>query len=276
MRHFIILASILFLVASCKEIAPEIPCLSCDNGGGTINPEDKVVLIEEFTGVQCVNCPAGSAEIENLLAIHGKRMVAVSIHAGFFAEKFDNSNFDFKTQETENVQSFLGEPEGYPSAVVDRKIFSGEPDLQVSQQSWAGYIAQQLQQKSPINMKVQNTFNASSRQLTAAIEVISTEDLSNQDLALTAYITENNITDPQLTPAGVKNDYKHKHVLRKVLGPFSGESIKNSWPKGQVRTYTYSFTLPATWKSENCYVVAFVHKAVNSKEVIQATEVAIQ
>lgn len=276
MRNWLLALSALLLVASCKEIAPEIPCLSCDNGGGTVNPEDKVVLIEEFTGVQCVNCPAGSAEIENLLGIHGKKLVAVSIHAGFFAEKFDNSRFDFKTQETENVQSFLGEPEGYPSAVVDRKIFSGEPDLQVSQQSWAGYIAQQLQVKSPINMKVINTFNASTRQLTASIEVTSTEDLSNQELALTAYLTETNIEDPQLTPTGVVNNYKHKHVLRKVLSPFSGESIKNSWPIGQTRTYTYSFTVPASWKSENCHVVAFVHKAVSSKEVVQAAEEAIQ
>lgn len=276
MRPILLIVSVLLFFASCKEIAPEIPCLSCGMGGSTLNPEDKVVLIEEFTGVQCVNCPAGSAEIENLLAIHGKRLVAVSIHAGFFAEKFDDSKFDFKTQETENVQSFLGEPDGYPSAVVDRKIFNGEPDLQVSQQSWAGYIAQQLLVKSPVNLKVQNTFNTSSRQLTATVEVVSTEDLSNQELALTAYLTETNISDPQLTPAGVKSDYKHKHVLRKVLSPFSGESIKNSWPQGQVRTYSYSFTIPPTWNHENCHVVAFVHKAVNSKEVIQAAEENIQ
>jgi len=38
------------------------------------------VLVEEFTGVQCVNCPQGSQLIENLINTHGERLIAVSIH----------------------------------------------------------------------------------------------------------------------------------------------------------------------------------------------------
>ena len=60
----------------------------------------KKVLIEEFTGVRCVNCPEGSEKIETLLAIHGERLVAVSIHAGFFATAFSGEE-EFNTPEGE-------------------------------------------------------------------------------------------------------------------------------------------------------------------------------
>jgi hypothetical protein len=42
---------------------------------------DKVVLLEEFTGKGCTNCPKGSREIENLLTIFPDNLIAVSIHA---------------------------------------------------------------------------------------------------------------------------------------------------------------------------------------------------
>ncbi|MDV7402453.1 hypothetical protein RZS08_64120, partial [Arthrospira platensis SPKY1] len=65
------------------------------------------MLIEEFTGVRCVQCPAGSADIETYLAIHGEQLIAVSIHAGGFSFPFDESVHDFRTEEGEALNSFL-------------------------------------------------------------------------------------------------------------------------------------------------------------------------
>ncbi len=46
---------------------------------------NRVVLLEEFTGKGCTNCPKGSRELENLLTQFPNNLVAVSLHAGFFA-----------------------------------------------------------------------------------------------------------------------------------------------------------------------------------------------
>ncbi len=46
---------------------------------------NRVVLIEEFTGKGCTNCPKGSRELENLLTQFPNNLVAISLHAGFFA-----------------------------------------------------------------------------------------------------------------------------------------------------------------------------------------------
>src|ERR1700741_1300369 len=86
---------------------------------------DRKVLIEEFTGVRCVNCPDGSAEIENLLSLYGGNLVAVSIHSGFFSDPYPDNLYDFRTPEGDQLLNYLGQPLGYPTAVIDRKLFNG-------------------------------------------------------------------------------------------------------------------------------------------------------
>jgi len=57
-----------FLFVGCTENKPIIPCLSCETTTNPVNPETvvKKVLMEEFTGVRCVNCPQAKLEIDNL------------------------------------------------------------------------------------------------------------------------------------------------------------------------------------------------------------------
>ncbi|MFT5384236.1 MAG: hypothetical protein ACI81W_001636, partial [Saprospiraceae bacterium] len=149
---------LVFLFTACEENMPVIACLSCENDDNEmLDPQDKRVLVEEFTGVRCINCPAGSIEIENLLAFHGERLIAVSIHAEFFAKPYTNESlYDFRTEEGENIINFLGLPEAYPSSVIDRKIYSGEADLQlVGLSSWAGRIGNQVLEIAIVSMELE-------------------------------------------------------------------------------------------------------------------------
>ena len=142
MKKFLYLFFVLSLglFAGCEEISPEIN----PQMGPNTDPDDpspvedqpRQVLIEEFTGVRCVNCPDGSEAIETLLNIHGEQLVAVSIHSsGSFSVPNDENAYDFRTTEGDNILSFLGEPIGYPTAVVNRKKFPDEFDLQLGKVS---------------------------------------------------------------------------------------------------------------------------------------------
>ena len=79
-KHILLLAAAIFALTACDEVPPKV---TGSMGGGVIESpvEDQLrqVIIEEFTGVRCVNCPAGSSAIQDLLAIHGERLVAVSM-----------------------------------------------------------------------------------------------------------------------------------------------------------------------------------------------------
>ena len=270
---FLLIAGFLFTTA-CQENMPVIPCLSCDGGDGPdLNPEDKKVIIEEFTGVRCVNCPAGSAEIQNLLNFYGEQLIAISIHAGFYANPYPESQFDLSTQEGSNLENFLGLPVGYPTSVIDRKLFQGEPDLQLEgTTSWGGYIAQQLEEDAKITLDIVNNWDPGTRKLTIDISGGAIEAV-DEEVRLSIMLVESGIKDTQLTPSGKQNDYSHKHVLRGMATAYDGDVIAASgMAVGDLISEQYIYDIPEDWSAGDCVVVAFVHNGTTNKEIIQADE----
>lgn len=263
------LICLLFSLWGCREIMPIIPPVGPPALG------ERKVLIEEFTGVRCVNCPDGSAEIENLQSLYGENLVAVSIHAGFFSDPYPENLYDFRTPEGTQIQSYLGEPDGYPTAVINRKKFEGESALQLGRAKWAGLIAQEANLPPVINVNAEVAFNASSRDMAITVTSVPVADI-NAPLFLTIMITESNIRDMQYTNDGFDPNYNHKHVLRKVLTGTTGDPIGDAFALGDNIVRTYNFNLPTDWNPVNCHVIAFVHHANgNDKEVLQVDETNI-
>lgn len=193
-RYILLLVFPLFFLSSCEEIAPVV--IGSDGGGGgntTVKDQKRQVLIEEFTGVRCVNCPAGSAFISDLLAINAPQLIAVSIHAGEFAPPYPQSLYDFRTPEGDQLLSYLGEPFGYPTAVVNRSKFDGQFDLQLGQGEWAGYIAEEKESAPKVRIDIKPEFNSSTRELKVKV----------------ALFVDETITDDDVTPQ--RNDYRKRH-----------------------------------------------------------------
>ncbi len=274
---FLFLALFSFMMLSCcvNENSPEIPCLSCDDddgGGGNPDSVIKKVLIEEFTGVRCVNCPQGSAEIENLISIHGDKLVAISIHAGFFSDPYPESLYDFRTPDGDNLEPFLGPLSSFPTAVIDRTLFDGEQAMVIGQASWSAYIAQQLDEAASISVEVLPEYDSSSRELSIDVSGIALLDLEH-DIYLTVLITETNIADYQLKPEGKDEDYLHKHVLRDILTPFSGSNISATLNSGDTYDESFSYNIPNEWDANNCSVIAFIHRNDAEKTILQVEEI---
>lgn len=51
---------------------------------------DRVVLIEDFTGVKCPNCPNAAREITSLMGRYPKNVVAVAYHTEFLDPRSQN------------------------------------------------------------------------------------------------------------------------------------------------------------------------------------------
>lgn len=273
---FILLISVLFW-SSCEEIPP---VLNPNMGGGGNNPtpvenQQRQVLIEEFTGVRCVNCPAGSDAIQTLLGIHGERLVAVSIHAGFFSPPYPENQYDFRTTEGNSLLTYLGEPLGFPTAVVDRKLFNGEQDLQLGQSQWAGFIADDLATPPSVKIGIEPNFNTATRELKVKATFYIQEDIPYPDVHVSVMITESNIVDEQLTPAGKNPNYVHRHVLRGMMTSYDGDLLTEFPAEGVNITRNFTMTLPDAWVAENCHVVVFVHRSGTDKEVYQVHEVKV-
>ncbi|MCB0584319.1 MAG: Omp28-related outer membrane protein [Phaeodactylibacter sp.] len=275
---FFLLAGLLWL--GCEEIPPVInPSMGGSNPDGPTPVEDqqRQVLIEEFTGVRCVNCPAGSAAIEGLLGLHGQQLVAISIHAGSFAPPYSESQYDFRIDEGASLLSYLGEPLGYPTAVVNRKKFDGEFDLQLGRQQWAGFIAQELLEPPKVKIDIENAYNNEDRKLEVKATLYVEETISEEDIRISVAITESDVEDLQLTPESGTPDpnYKHQHVLRGMLTNYDGNPIDEPLGAGAIIEKTFSTTLPTDWVASNCDVVVFVNLNGEKKDVLQVHHAAV-
>ncbi len=259
------------LFPACDESSPEIPCLSCDGPTGPVPPDAKKVIIEEFTGVRCVQCPGGSKAIEDLLLIHGERLVAVSIHAGDFAPPLPASSFDFRTTDGDQLLNFLGPPEGYPSAVINRNKF-GNNILQQGQGSWNNFITQALEGDAKVNIDMSQSYDSGSRELSLTSTITVNETLEgNYNYAV--MITESGIVDAQDdADQGLILDYVHKHVLRDILTKADGDPLTENLTQGTVVEKQLTYVLPADWVASKCNVIVLVSNAGATKEILQVEE----
>ena len=67
--------------------------------GGVLEPTGKTVLIKDFTGVRCVNCPAAAEYVHNLQHQLGEDHIFImSVHAGYLAQPLGQFP-DFLTDE---------------------------------------------------------------------------------------------------------------------------------------------------------------------------------
>ncbi len=253
MKRWVLGLLTLFLFQGCYEDPLRVNLI-----GGEV--AQRKVLIEKFTGVRCVNCPLGADEIENLQGIYGDNVVPISVHAGFFAQKYPDSKFDFKTLVGQELEDWLGRPNGYPSAVINRRKFEGEESIQVQRQSWSAYVTSEIQRNAKARITLLNEYDSSTRLLTVKVFLVSEENISSP-VRLTVLLTESNIIDPQLTPAGKVEAYKHKDVLRTLLTNYEGNTVTSSMTKGEIIERSYSIRLPEDgldwWIPENMKVVVF-------------------
>ncbi|MFK8103174.1 MAG: Omp28 family outer membrane lipoprotein [Saprospiraceae bacterium] len=268
------LCAMVFFTA-CDENSPEIPCLSCgNNNGGPVAPDAKKVIIEEFTGVRCVACPGGSKAIEDLLDIHGDRLVAISMHAGDFSPPMPSSTYDFRTADGDQLLDFLGSPDGYPSAVINRNKF-GESILQKGQNKWNNFITQSLEGPAKVNIDLDKSYDSGTRVLSITVKIKANETLDG-NYNYSVLITENGIVDAQLdADQGLISDYTHKHVLRDVLTKADGDPITESLTEGAVIEKSLSYTLPNDWVAGKCTAIVLVSDAGTTKEVLQVEQTKI-
>ena len=81
-------------------------------------PSNKNVILEEYTGTNCVFCPDGHKIAQQLVTGNPDRFFAINIHQGSFA----GTNPNYTTQ-WGNALAGQTNLTGYPSGTINRHIF---------------------------------------------------------------------------------------------------------------------------------------------------------
>lgn len=232
------------------------------------------ILIEDYTGHQCGNCPRAAEKIEELKAIYCDHIIPVAVHVGFFARTNAEGkySYDFKTNAGNELNDYFGNDNaGLPNGLINRSLSNGNVITPIN--SWAAKVQEILNTEPEIDIRIQNTYHPDTRQVDVQITGNIIQAFS-EDLSLVVYVVEDNIVnwqkDYSANPQDIEN-YTHRHVLRAAINGTWGDAIGNSFAIGNKVIKNYSYTIDNEWDSDNCSIVAFVYKNAN-KEIIQAED----
>ena len=236
------------------------------------------VLLEDFTGHTCVNCPTAHEVARGLQQVYEGHLILISIHAGFYAWPA-GSTFpeDFRCETGEELYSYFAVTVN-PIGMVNRTAFGGA--VLIGPDQWTDAIGDIMPQEQQANLLIDPDYNTSTRKLKASVE---TKFLHPQTgtYRLSVYIVEDSIVAPQknndtaVGPTPDIMDYLHRNVLRGSMNGTWGDVLATN-PSDTSRTYTSSlnFDLDPTWVEDHCKLIAFVYND-ETKEILQAEEVLI-
>lgn len=274
-----IFAALLIIAAftACDKI--EGPYLTPDNSVSTdivfpeLNPNDvyRKVLIEEYTGHRCTNCPDGHRELENLQGRYGDTLIAIGIHAGTFSAPTSTFPNDFRTEDGATLYTdYQVATIGTPAGVVGRAQYNNAYALNIS--SWQQAIGNNMQQPCVAAVQVINVFDPNSKMLTAHTKTTLLNGY-NEEVQIALYIIEDDIIGPQKDGETTISDYVHKHVFRGSMNGTYGVALNAPEEDG---TFLKSYSMDCSqngWNCANCSVVAVLMNAA-THEVLQVEQVS--
>lgn len=221
----------------------------------------RVVLVEEFTGQMCTNCPDGHTAIHNLLEAYPNSVIPVSIHASSLAVPEENTAMNgLMIPAGQDYYINAGSP-ALPAAVINRNT----PALKV--ENWASSVVEIMAKDTPLTLSAKASFGNDGKSIDIDVDMSSVEILNGK---LLVWVCENDIVGYQLDHGAHIFDYVHNHVLRAVVNGVWGEEI--SLDAFSPTTISYTQPMQDKWVPENTYIVAFVY---NDSGIIQATQCEI-
>tara|TARA_B110000881_G_scaffold217343_1_gene234603 strand:- start:77 stop:1015 length:939 start_codon:yes stop_codon:yes gene_type:complete len=292
---------LLFNITSCDII--EGPYLIDNN----TNPVDtntfvKKVLIEDFTGHRCPNCPAAAEELVSLQDFYGDRVIGIAIHPSSPAFSTPSPltassyTYDFRTQFGDDIDNiFEITTVGLPRGMVNRTGF--DTQHQLGKDEWSSIVQTELEKAPIFGITLSSNVSNGNGTVSITAEALTNINLDKkekiEDYNIVICLTEKNIVQWQKdNTAGDIEDYEHNHVLRTMINTTFGESIGNSFVDGDIWEKDYSIditTLENTnenyslntlfmgngnckeWNEDNMEIVVYIYNTSNY-EIVQVEE----
>ena len=267
-----------------------VPCRA--GKANTINlyvSEDAFVrmpLVEEFTGLACVNCPFMVYYLDQAIEPYAPNLVYVTHHAGFLDDRFTLS-------EDKALLYLFGGPNTYnPAAMFDRRVLKGEslPIIsakEASKDPYTEYIEQAMAFPAKANVEIEaeetdgvvtcHVRGKIAKAMIGAIDGIRlTAYLVEDDIRPTGNYAQKGVTSDvaEDAPKDMVEKFRHNGLIRIAFTENTGSKLdidENGYfdvvfTKGYIRPLsaakdTYQEArLDASWVKKNLRAVAFVHK----------------
>jgi hypothetical protein len=223
------------------------------------------VLLEDFTGHDCGNCPTAHQIAYGILNNHPERVSMVAIHAGTLAQPYPPQYpADYTTPEgTYYLLTQVGADE-MPRGRINRNPGAGTA---LSPGLWVNRTNQALETSAAVQLQLATNYSAQNNHLSVHVNHQWFNGLSG-DYRLVIMVTENKIVSPQLwynhTPEHV-DEYEHNHMLRTTVSGATGRVVASNPTSGLNVTSSYTMDWNTNWNAENCEVIAFITEGENGR-----------
>ncbi len=212
-------------------------------------PENKKVVLEEFTGINCVFCPDGHAIAQGIQDSNPGNVFLINVHTGGFATPGAGQP-DFRTPFGPAIANQSGLV-GYPAGTVNRAVFAGQSqsgnpnDTAMSRGQWGSASNTILDEASYLNMGVEATLDVSTGDLVVHVEAYYTADSPEATNKLNVALLQNNTLGPQ-TGGNQGNNYVHQHRLVHLITGQWGEDVSPTTATSLIDE-TYNYSVPANY-----------------------------
>jgi hypothetical protein len=232
--------------------------------GGDVEPTGKMVLIKDFTGARCVNCPAAAEYAHNLQhQLDEDHIFIMSVHAGFLAQPMGQ----FPNFLTDEGTEWYNNHDSNPLFTVDHVALTDGNSLKVEQIDTPVVTA--LDEEQSFEIVIGRQFDPTSRQLQVNIQAVSLTDRDGH-FFITACLVEDNIVGWQIIPGGTDKEYVFHNVFRGTLNGAYGESFEDHHvDSDDTFSISYNTEINADYNADECYVVVYVYDRNQGDKILQ-------
>ena len=232
--------------------------------GGEVEPTGKTVLIKDFTGVRCNNCPAAAEYAHNLQhQLDEDHIFILSVHAGYLAQpagQFPNFLTDEGTEWYNNNES-------NPLFSVDHVALTDGNTFYVEQIDAS--VANALNEEQSFEIVVTNHYNEATRRLELEAKAIALDDRDGQ-FSMTICLVEDHIIGWQMLPSGVDREYDFRNVFRGTLNGTYGTVFEEAHVAANDDfSLSYDITLNESYNADECYLMVYVADRSQGDKILQ-------
>ena len=233
------------------------------------------VVLEDFTGVRCINCPK-AAEVAH--ALQGKlknQLIVIGSHpSGSALTKPYTGDADLRSETAQIYHEYWKQP-GLPAGLINRRQ---EPGKTLVHGNWTAEADAVAAEKPVATVNQVNATIASGKIAVEASGYFKSDYTQEGDINLILLVLEDGFLVRQEGDEESKeqHNYAHNHVLRTSIGDAWGVKVLDAKPAAETKfTYTATVELNADWKTDKLAVVAMLTNAT-TREIINAAKVKVK
>lgn len=237
--------------------------------------QGKTVVLEDFTGVGCTNCPDAANIAHGLQTLMGDKLIVVELHgetetitASLVAPQ-EEGDSDLRNAAAADYSTYW-KVAGLPCGLINRQQ---APGAVLSRTRWRG-TAIGVYGEVPV-ATIEATASLSGSTISVSANGLFPKTYECNDIRVLAMVLEDGFSVTQIDNGEKRAGYIHNHVLRHVIGDTWGGKVLDAVPADSTRfDYTGTVNVESGWNKANLSVAVLLCNN-ETKEILNAAKVKL-